>query len=86
MSIIQLKVSLYYNKNYEKGKVMHEIVSSDWFMLITGLCSIVGLLLAIFATTNVIKINNQLNIKNQTITVNGSGNTTAGGNNGTTGR
>ncbi|MDD3325000.1 MAG: hypothetical protein PHN38_07795 [Sulfurospirillaceae bacterium] len=62
---------------------MHEIVTSDWFLLITGLCSIVGLLLAIFATTKVIKISHKLNIKNQNITVNGDGNSTAGGNNGT---
>lgn len=62
---------------------MHEIATSDWFLLITGLCSIVGLLLAIFVTTKVIKISHKLNIKNQNITVNGNENSTAGGNNGT---
>ncbi|HET54902.1 MAG TPA: hypothetical protein ENN33_06760 [Ignavibacteria bacterium] len=61
---------------------MHEIVTSDWFLFITGLCSIVGLLLSIFATTKVIKIGHKLNIKNQNIIVNGNENSTAGGNNG----
>lgn len=65
---------------------MHEIVSSDWFSLITGLCSVIGLLLAIFATFKVIKIDNKMKIKKQTITVNGANNTTTGGNNVNTGR
>ena len=62
---------------------MKEIVTNDWFLLITGLCSIVSLLLAIFATTKVINISRKFNIKNQNITVTGKQNSTAGGNNGT---
>lgn len=65
---------------------MHAIVTSDWFLLITGLCSVIGLLLAIFATTKVIKIDNSMKIKNQTISVTGIGNTTSGGNNGNMGQ
>ena len=48
--------------------MLHNIVSNDWFLLITGLCSIIGLLLAIFATTKVVKIDNTMKIKNQKIT------------------
>lgn len=62
---------------------MKEIVTNEWFLLITGLCSIFGLLLAIFATTKVINISRKFNIKNQNITVTGNQNSTAGGNNGT---
>ena len=62
---------------------MKEIVTNDWFLLIIGLCSIVSLLLAIFATTKVINISRKFNIKNQNITVTGNQNSTAGGNNGT---
>lgn len=52
---------------------MHEIVTSDWFLLITGLCSIIGLILAIFATIKVVKIDNSMKIKNQNITATGNG-------------
>lgn len=62
---------------------MKEIVTNEWFLLITGLCSIFGLLLAIFATTKAINISRKFNIKNQNITVTGNQNSTAGGNNGT---
>mgnify|MGYP005999897559 CR=1 FL=1 len=58
--------------------MIHNIVSNDWFLLITGLCSIVGLLLAIFATTKVIKIDHSIKMKDQNITVTGFGNTTSG--------
>ena len=62
---------------------MKEIVTNDWFLLITGLYRIVSLLLAIFATTKIINISRKFNIKNQNITVTGNQNSTAGGNNGT---
>jgi ABC-type uncharacterized transport system permease subunit len=57
---------------------MHDIVTSDWFLLITGVCSVFGLLLAIFATTKVMKIDNSIKMRDQNITVSGIGNTTSG--------
>ena len=47
---------------------MHEIVTSDWFLLFTGLCSVVGLLFSIFAVNKVIKMDNSMKIDNQNIT------------------
>lgn len=46
---------------------MHEIVTNDWFILITGLCSVIGLLISVFVASKVIKINNSMNIGTQTI-------------------
>ena len=57
---------------------MHDIVTSDWFLLITGICSIIVLLLAIFATTKVMKIDNSFKLRDQNISVNGNNNKTAG--------
>lgn len=57
---------------------MHDIVTSDWFLLITGICSIIGLLLAIFATTKVMKIDNSFKLRDQNISVTGNDNKTGG--------
>jgi len=47
---------------------MHEVVTSDWFLLLTGLCSVVGFGLSIFAVSKVIEIDNSMKINSQNIT------------------
>lgn len=44
---------------------MHEFITNDWFILITGVCSIAGLLVSLFVAGKVIKIQDSNNIKNQ---------------------
>ncbi|EAH5887241.1 hypothetical protein BXA09_06515 [Campylobacter upsaliensis] len=57
---------------------MHEIVTNDWFLFVTGLCSILGLMISIFIVKKVISVNSKIDINKQTI--NGDNNNTAGGN------
>ncbi|GEM_PF-2088801 len=61
--------------------LIHTIVTNDYFLLITGLCSIGGALTAILVATKVIKIYKKLSINNQNIAVDGNNNITSGGNN-----
>ena len=56
---------------------MHDIVTSYLFLLITGVCSIIGLGLALFATNKVLKIDNSMKINNQIISA--DNNSKAGG-------
>lgn len=60
---------------------MHDFVTNDFFILITGLASVVGLVISLFVANKVINIDKSLSIKNQNISVTGSDNKTAGGNN-----
>lgn len=69
------------NVNKQKGFLMHEFVTNDWFIFITGLCSVISLFISLFVVNRVIKIDKSLSIKNQNISVTGSDNKTAGGNN-----
>ncbi|AQW81265.1 hypothetical protein [Campylobacter pinnipediorum] len=54
--------------------MIHEIVTNDMFLFISGICSVIGLVLSLFATIKVIKINNSMNIKSQNITANNNSN------------
>ena len=47
---------------------MHEIVTSDLFLFLTGICSVLGLGLSIFAVNKVIEIDNSMKINSQNIT------------------
>ncbi|ECP5136016.1 hypothetical protein FT758_06620 [Campylobacter upsaliensis] len=55
---------------------MHEIVTNDWFLFATGICSILGLMASILIVKKVIGVNSKIDINKQTI--NGSSNNTAG--------
>ncbi len=55
---------------------MHEIVTNDWFLFATGICSILGLMASVLIVKKVIGINSKIDINKQTI--NGSNNNTAG--------
>ncbi|EIW9954281.1 hypothetical protein MG150_001318 [Campylobacter upsaliensis] len=55
---------------------MHEIVTNDWFLFATGICSILGLIASVLIVKKVIGINSKIDINKQTI--NGSNNNTAG--------
>ena len=55
---------------------MHEIVTNDWFLFATGICSILGLITSIFIAKKAISINSKIDINKQTI--NGDNNNTAG--------
>lgn len=57
---------------------MHDFVTSDLFVFITGICSILSLLISIFVISKVIQIDNSVKIKNQTQTITGNSNKTAG--------
>lgn len=69
------------NVNKQKGFLMDAFVANGWFIFITGLCSVVSLFISLFVVNRVIKIDKSLSIKNQNISVTGSDNKTAGGNN-----
>ncbi len=60
---------------------MHDFIVGDSFILITGLSSVISLIISVFVASKVIKIDKSVNIKNQKITVSGNDNKTAGGNN-----
>ena len=59
--------------------MIHSIVTNDIFLLITGICSIVGFIVSIFIAKKIININNNINtdnsmnIKNQNITADNGG-------------
>jgi len=59
--------------------LIHSIVTNDIFLLITGICSIVGFIVSIFIAKKIININNNINtdnsmnIKNQNITADNGG-------------
>jgi hypothetical protein len=52
---------------------MHELVTNDWFVLITGLSGVAGLLISLFIAGKIIKIQDSNNIKEQNQTNIGSG-------------
>lgn len=59
--------------------MIHSIVTNDIFLFITGICSMVGILLSIFIAKKIINIdnsintNNSMNINNQNITADNGG-------------
>ncbi|PAF52906.1 hypothetical protein BKH42_08835 [Helicobacter sp. 13S00482-2] len=61
--------------------IVHTIVTSDWFSLTIGICSVISFFLAFRANKRITKINNQLSIKDQDISITGNNNITAGANN-----
>ena len=59
--------------------MIHDIVTHDMFLFITGACSIAGFIISIFIAKKIINIdnsidtNNSMNIKNQNITADNGG-------------
>ena len=59
--------------------MIHDIVTHDMFLFITGACSIAGFIISIFIAKkiinidNIINTNNTINIKNQNITADNGG-------------
>ena len=56
---------------------LHELVTNDWFLFTAGISSIIGGVLGFFACKKLTKKNN-MNIKKQSILVNGNNNKVAG--------
>lgn len=52
---------------------MHEFVTNDWFVLITGLSGMIGLFVSLFIAGKIIKIQDSNNIKEQHQINSGSG-------------